>query len=137
MPWWRSATASPCCWSPATRRPLQSSNRSVPVCAAVVKRSLNRFAADSLHPEQARELIRAEARAAVEEIGDSAPPQITLPATLSVRMRNPDLAEMATWVGGVVPDELEPTIVHITDDDPVRLYRTFITVVILTRGIAE
>jgi len=107
------------------------------VRAAVVKRSLNRFAADSLHPEQARELIRAEARAAVEEIGDSAPPQITLPATLSVRMRNPDLAEMATWVGGVVPDELEPTIVHITDDDPVRLYRTFITVVILTRGIAE
>jgi D-amino peptidase len=107
------------------------------VRTAVVKRSVNRFAADSLHPERARALIRAEARAAVEELANSAPPQITLPATLSVRMRNPDLAEMATWVGGVVPDEREPTIVHITDDDPIRLYRTFITVVILTRGIAE
>ena len=123
--------------------------------AAVVKQSINRFAADSLHPEQARALIRAEARAAVEQLGAEAgaeagagagaggmpgrhaPPRITLPATLSVRMRNPDLAEMASWVSGVLPDEREPTIVHMTDDDPIRLYRTFITVVILTRGIAE
>ncbi|MFF7992546.1 hypothetical protein ACFZDG_22470 [Kitasatospora xanthocidica] len=27
--------------------------------------------------------------------------------------------------------------VHITDDDPIRLYRAFVTVVSLTRGIAE
>lgn len=107
------------------------------VRTAVVKQSLNRFAADSMHPEQARELIRSEARDAVDELGSSVPPQIALPATLSVRMRNPDLAEMATWISGVVPDEREPTIVHIADDDPIRLYRTFITVVILTRGIAE
>jgi D-amino peptidase len=112
-----------------------------PICpgvrTAIVKQSVNRFAADSLHPQQARALIRAEARTAVEELADSTPPRITLPATLSVRMRNPDLAEMATWVGGVAPDEREPTIVHFTDDDPIRLYRTFVTVVILTRGIAE
>jgi D-amino peptidase len=107
------------------------------VRAAVVKQSLNRFAADSLHPEQARGLIWDEARKAVEQLGSSVPPQIALPATLSVRMRNPDLAEMATWIGGVVADKQEPTVVHLTDDDPVRLYRTFITVVILTRGIAE
>jgi D-amino peptidase len=112
-----------------------------PICpevrAAVVKQSVNRFAADSLHPEQARALIRAEARTAVEALGDIAPPRITLPATLSVRMRNPDLAEMATWISGVVRDDREQTIVHLTDDDPIRLYRTFIAVVILTRGIAE
>ena len=107
------------------------------VRTAVVKQSVNRFAADSLHPGQARELIRAEARMAVEQLAKSALPQITLPATLSVRMRNPDLAEMATWISGVVPDEREPTLVHITEDDPIHLYRTFITVVILTRGIAE
>lgn len=115
------------------------------VRTAVVKQSLNRFAADSMHPQQARALIRAEARAAVEQLGSGASPsssplplpRITLPATLSVRMRNPDLAEMATWVSGVVPDEREPTIVHLTDDDPIRLYRTFVTVVVLTRGIAE
>ncbi len=112
-----------------------------PICpsvrTAVVKQSLNRFAADSLHPEQARALIRAEARTAIEELGDHTPPRIALPATLSVRMRNPDLAEMATWINGVILDEHEPTIVHLTDDDPIRLYRTFITTVILTRGIAE
>ncbi|MCZ0984703.1 hypothetical protein O1M54_01560 [Streptomyces diastatochromogenes] len=42
---------------------------------------------------------------------------------------------MATWINGVVrEDELT---VHVRADDPVRLYRTFVTVVLLTRGIAE
>jgi D-amino peptidase len=54
-----------------------------------------------------------------------------------VRFRNADLAEMATWITGVVADKDDPTVAHLTDDDPIRLYRTFVTVVLLTRGIAE
>jgi D-amino peptidase len=104
---------------------------------AVVKSSVSRFAADSLHPQEAREVIRAAARKAVEALPDAAVPRIELPATLTVRMRNPDLAEMATWIGGVEPDPDDPVTVTLTDSDPVRLYRTFITVVLLTRGIAE
>ena len=115
--------------------------------AAVVKESVNRFAADSLHPQQARELIREQARlavAALAEAGSGArrPPAVELPATLTVRFRNPDLAEMATWIsgverGGTVGDKDDPTLVRMTDDDPIRLYRRFVTVVLLTRGIAE
>lgn len=104
---------------------------------AVVKSSVSRFAADSLHPEEARATIRAAARRAVEGLDAARLPDITLPATLTVRMRNADLAEMATWISGVEPVPGDPVSVRITDDDPVRLYRTFITVVLLTRGIAE
>jgi len=105
---------------------------------AVVKSSVSRFSADSLHPHDAREVIRDAARRAVESLTGGAPlPAIELPATLTVRMRNPDLAEMATWVQGVRQDPSDPVTVVITDEDPVRLYRTFVTVVLLTRGIAE
>ncbi len=102
---------------------------------AVVKRSVSRFAADSLHPERARELIRREARAAVAGAVGAALPAITLPATLEVRFRNADLAEMACWITGV---ERSGTVeVRLTGDDPLRLFRAFVTVVLLTRGIAE
>ncbi|MEV7026773.1 hypothetical protein [Kitasatospora sp. NPDC093558] len=60
---------------------------------------------------------------------------ITSTATLTVRFRNAALAETATWVTGVIRDD--ELTVYITDDDPIRLYRAFVTVVLLTRGIAE
>lgn len=107
--------------------------------AAVVKKSITRFAAESLHPSRACALIRQTAREAVAAAATGAVglPRIELPATLSVRMRNPDLAETACWLDRVEPDPREPTVVHLRDTDPIRLYRTFITVVLLTRGIAE
>jgi D-amino peptidase len=114
--------------------------------SAVVKQSVSRFAAESLHPTKACELIRDAAREAVAELaaagdagagGAGAAPLIPLPATLTVRLRNPDIAEMATWLERVEPDAQDPTVVHLTDDDPIRLYRTFVTLVMLTRGIAE
>jgi len=107
------------------------------VVPAVVKSSVSRFSADSLHPEDAREVIRDAARRAVEGLASARVPDIELPATLTVRMRNPDLAEMATWISGVEAVPGDPVTVRMTDDDPLRLYRTFVTVVLLTRGIAE
>ena len=103
--------------------------------AAVVKTAVSRFAADSLHPEVARDLIRERAREAIAGLARATPPQIALPATLTVRFRNADLAEMATWVEGVTRSG--GTEATITDDDPLRLFRRFITVVLLTRDIAE
>jgi D-amino peptidase len=105
------------------------------VHAAVVKTSVSRFAAESLHPAAARDLIRERARAAIASLRDARPPAIDLPATLSVSFRNPDLAEMATWATGV--GRSANTAADITDDDPVRLFRTFVNVVLLTREIAE
>ncbi|MER6378928.1 M55 family metallopeptidase [Streptomyces sp. NPDC001250] len=103
--------------------------------AAVVKNSVSRFAADSLHPEEAREVITRSAGAAMRRLADARLPTIALPASLTVRFNNADLAEMATWINGVVRED--DLTVRLRDDDPVRLYRTFVTLVLLTRGIAE
>jgi D-amino peptidase len=105
------------------------------VRAAVVKTAVTRFAADSLHPEVARELIRREAAAAVSALASAELPAISLPATLDVTFRNPDLAELATWVTGV--ESTGAVTVAMTDDDPVRLFRRFVTTVLLTRDLAE
>ncbi|MEY9928975.1 D-amino peptidase [Catenulispora sp. GP43] len=107
--------------------------------AAVVKQSISRFAAESLHPARANRLISEKAQEAIESMRAGRAPRsfIDRPVTLTVRLRNPDLAEMATWLERVEPDRADPTVVHLHDDDLIRLYRTFITLVILTRGIAE
>lgn len=108
--------------------------------AAVVKQSVSRFAAESLHPARATRLIEETAREAItalRESGSAPAARIETPSVLTVRLRNPDLAEMATWLERVEPDSADPTVVHLTDDDLLRLYRTFITLVVLTRGIAE
>lgn len=103
--------------------------------SAVVKTSVSRFAAESLHPADACDLIRREARTAVQGLSSAAPPRISTPATLDVEVRNADVAEMATWITGV--ERTGRTSVRMTDDDLVRLYRRFVTVVLLTRGVAE
>jgi D-amino peptidase len=105
------------------------------VRTAVVKTAVTRFAADSLHPDDACALIRAEAEAATRELSEAGLPQIELPATLTVTFRNADLAEMASWLYGT--ERVGRTRVSITGSDPVQLYRTFIHAVLLTRDIAE
>ncbi|HEY7047925.1 MAG TPA: M55 family metallopeptidase [Jatrophihabitantaceae bacterium] len=105
------------------------------VHGAVVKTAITRFAADSLHPSAACALIRARARDAIAALASARPPAILLPAVLDVTYRNADLAEMATWIDGVV--STGPTTTRISDDDPLRVYRRFITSVLLTRDIAE
>jgi D-amino peptidase len=105
------------------------------VRTAVVKTAITRFAADSLHPAAACALIREQAEYALREVPDAPLPQIALPATLSITFRNADLAELATWLGGV--ERVAPTTVTVGDDDPIRLYRTFVHTVLLTRDIAE
>jgi D-amino peptidase len=105
------------------------------VKVAVVKRSVTRFAADSLHPHEACDLIRSTARDAMSGLASAPPIAIKLPATLEVRFLTGDMAEMATWLRGV--DRIDSRTVTITDEDPIRLYRTFVTLVALTRSIVE
>ena len=105
------------------------------VRSAVVKHSVTRFAADSLHPHDACELIRTTAQEAIASVGRIPVPAIELPATLEIQFLNGDMAEMSTWVSGV--KRIDVKTVSITDDDPIRLYRTFVAVVALTRSIVE
>lgn len=102
---------------------------------AVVKHSVTRFAAESLHPTEAKTLIRETAAAALAGLDPAQLPQIELPATLEVLFHNGDLAEMATWVQGV--ERVDARTVQVTSDDAIRLFRTFVTVVQLTRAIVE
>lgn len=102
--------------------------------AVVVKRSITRFSAESLHPESACELIRAGAAGALARAGTIPVPAIELPATLEVTFFTPDMAEMSTWLANV--ERTSERTIRLSDDDPLRLYRTFVTLVYLTRSIA-
>ena len=103
--------------------------------AAVVKKSITRFAADSMHPKQACDLIFEKAKASIEALATIAVPAIKLPATIEITFHNNDFADMATWLPGTVKTGVKT--VTITDADPLALFRRFITTVILTRSIVE
>jgi D-amino peptidase len=109
-----------------------------PFCPGIevveVKRSVSRYAAEHLHPHVARERIRDSVARALAA-SRATPPGIPLPATLEVELMSPDMAEQATWLQGV--ERVTSTSVRFTDDDPLRLFRTFMTLVFLTRSLVE
>jgi D-amino peptidase len=110
-----------------------------PFCPGIraieVKESLSRYSALNQHPQTAWELIFDGVRDALAEVSDLAPPAIELPATLEIRFTSPDMAEQATWVRGVT--RVDSVSVALTDDDPLRLFREFITLVYLTRSLVD
>jgi D-amino peptidase len=103
--------------------------------AVVVKRSITRFAAESVHPECARRLIRAGARAAIQRAPGVPVPSVELPATLEITFLTADMAEMATWIREV--ERADTRTVTVTGSEPLALYRTFTTIVALTRSITS
>ena len=58
-----------------------------------------------------------------------------MPATLQITFLTADMAEMATWVRGVTRQEAR--VVTVTGEEPLALFRAFVTVVALTRSIVE
>jgi len=104
------------------------------IAAIEVKRSVSRYAAEHLHPDLARQRIREGVTGALSDL-TARPPSIQLPATLEIRLLSPDMAEQATWLRGV--ERVTSTAVRCEDDDPLRLYRTFMTLVFLTRSLVE
>jgi D-amino peptidase len=109
-----------------------------PFCPGIdaieVKNSVSRYAAEHLHPHIAQQRIREGVFRALSEPG-AGPPVLHLPATLEVQLVSPDMAEQATWLRGV--ERVTSTTVRFEDDDPLRLYRTFMTLVFLTRSLVE
>ena len=103
--------------------------------AVVVKRSVSRFAAESVHPRRACELIRAGARTALERLNGMSPPAIDLPATLELTFLTADMAEAATAIRGV--ERASHRTITTRSEAPLELYRTFVTIVALTRGLGE
>ena len=104
------------------------------VATAVVKEAISRFAAASMHPHAARDLIRSAATRALQGLAVAQAPDLPTPSTLEVTWRTADMAEMATWIRGTERASARTT--RTVDSDRLRLFRSFITSVLLTRGIA-
>ena len=103
------------------------------IATAQVKESISRYAATHLHPVAARELIESTVQTSLAAL--PAPPAITLPATIEVEFASPDMAEQATWVRGV--SRVDSRTVSLGDDEPLRLFQAFVTLVYLTRSLVE
>lgn len=102
---------------------------------AVVKKSITRFSADALHPQAAQELIREQSKRAVEELSSATVPAIDRPVSMQISFRTSDYCELAARVNGV--ERTSGVAARIVGDDPLEIYQSFITVVLLCRGLAE
>jgi D-amino peptidase len=100
-----------------------------------VKESISRYSALHQHPHTARELIRDGVHSALAGLDQLTPPDVPMPATIEIRFLSPDMAEQATWVRGV--SRLDEVTVALADDEPLRLFQTFIALVYLTRSLVE
>jgi D-amino peptidase len=110
-----------------------------PFCPGIVhvpvKESVSRYAARHLHPDDARDAIRVAVHSALSTVDRLQPPAVPMPATLEVDLASPDMAEQATWLRGV--SRVDTRTVTVTDDDPLRLFGTFVTLVYLTRSLVD
>ncbi len=101
----------------------------------VVKQSIGRFAASHLHPGVVHELLQAGALRAVQNLSTMQAPQFELPVTLEITFLVADMAEMAVWIRGV--ERVSSRTVKVVDEDLLNLYRTFVTIVTLTRSLVD
>ncbi|CAN5737035.1 D-aminopeptidase DppA [soil metagenome] len=99
--------------------------------AVVVKRGVSWAAADSIHPSRARQLIRAAARQAVERVvsGDRAlrPLALEAPLELLVDFAHAGQADVAGTIPGFTRSGDRG--IKFLADDPVTLYRAFLSAV--------
>jgi len=101
----------------------------------VVKQSLGRFAASHIHPEVACAMLQTGAEKAVRNMQSMQTPQFKLPVKLEVTFMVADMAEMALWIRGV--ERVNARTVSIVSEDLLHLYRTFVTLVTLTRSLVD
>jgi D-amino peptidase len=102
---------------------------------AVVKRTVSRMAAHSLHPHQACAVIRAAAQQAVAAAEDIGAPDLGPTPTLEIDVRTTDIAEAMTWVRGV--ERAAPRTVVIGGPDALSTFRSFASAILLSRSVAE
>jgi D-amino peptidase len=116
---------------------IEETRRVVPdVVGVVVKEAVTRFAASSLPPDEACRAIREGATAALEGMGTLGPTARAHAAVeLEVDWLTSDMAEMATWIGGV--DRVDARTVRIGGDEPLALYERFVATIAITRSIVE
>ena len=60
-----------------------------------------------------------------------------MPLQIEVTFLTSDMAEMSAWLHGVELVDDRSRTVLLVEDDPLMLFRTFVTMVILTRSLVE
>lgn len=117
---------------------VEEANRLQPAPhGAVVKRAVTRYAAESLHPTLARERIQQAAREALTTARPASAPTFPESSTLELTFLTADMAEMAAWVRGVELVAGSTRTVRFSGQDKLALFRTFVTLVMLTRNLVE
>jgi D-aminopeptidase len=129
---------SGCRWrsSPATRRrssaPRPGGTRLLPPHVGVaVKRGLTRFAADSLHPEEARERVRAGAREAVERHSEFEPLRFDSPVTVEETFYFSQQADMVMLIPTL--ERVDGRTVQFRGANALEAYRTFIATSVIAQ----
>jgi D-amino peptidase len=97
--------------------------------AIVVKRAVGRHAADSLHPERARTLVREGAQRAVDRArkGELKPLKLKAPIRVGVEFRHAGQADYAAVIPGF--EREGDRGVHYEAKDPIEAYRAFVAAV--------
>jgi len=80
-------------------------------------------------------MIRERAGLAVASLASATPVAITLPATMRLTFKTTDYAELASRIAGCERTGLATA--ELVGDDPLALYRSFITVVLLCQRLRE
>jgi D-amino peptidase len=101
--------------------------------SVITKESITRGAANSLHPDESCRLIKEAAANAVGKVaaGSVPLPGITRPATLEVDLGTADMAEVATWIGGV--ERSDERQVRVAGEDLLSIFTRFVAVTYITR----
>jgi D-amino peptidase len=85
----------------------------------------------------ARERIRQGALLSLTELLPATPPTFARPISLEVTFLTADMAEMAGWLRGVECAGHDTRTARYTSADPLDVFRTFVTIVMLTRALVE
>lgn len=97
------------------------------------KESITRFSALNLHPAVSCARIAKAAKLATERLssGSLRPPQLEIPVNLELDTQTSDMAQVASWVGGV--DLVAERTVSIKGDDLLDVFKKFVAVNYITR----
>lgn len=103
----------------------------------IVKESITRYAAANLHPQVACERLRDGAMRAIGGLASQKPPAFDQPARIEVTFLTADMAESAAWLRGVELVAGQSRTVAFEGTDTLALFRTFVTMIQLTRALVE
>jgi len=80
-------------------------------------------------------MLREGALRAARGMSVMKPPQFTLPVIVEITFLVADMADMALWIRGV--ERVSPRTVRVVSENMLDLYRSFVTIVTLTRSLVD